>query len=513
MQETKQVPATARHQQRPLVALMSVALFLICTALLAATAWTICSSREIRLREARVATENMAHTLASQADTAIKIADVILDDIVERSERDGSSGQAGKRLDAYLVQLTRKVTEIHGLFIYDETGAWKATSLGVPFKGDNSDRDYFVFHKTNPQTGTHISAPVRSRSTGHWIIPVSRRIDHADGSFAGVALATLRLDSFERVFDSLDLGKSGTVFFALENGTLIYRRPFQEKLIGTDLSSGAIMRSYRENGRAGTVMRVAQIDGIERLYSYRRLDSYPIIVSAALSKQDIFSQWTVASLQILGAALCAITALVWFFRKLMRQMAMRDQVESELRVASLELEQANADLQTMAWKDGLTSLANRRAFDDTLERERKRARREGEPLSLILLDVDYFKKFNDAYGHVAGDDCLRAVAKAVGGSAARCVDLAARYGGEEFAVILPGTDSAGATLVAEAMRQTVLALGIVHAGSPIGLVTVSLGVATTRNGDYHDASPTQLLQRADALLYQSKTAGRNRVSV
>ena len=196
----------------------------------------------------------------------------------------------------------------------------------------------------------------------------------------------------------------------------------------------------------------------------------------------------------------------------MRQMAMRDQVETELRVASLELEQANADLQTMAWKDGLTGLANRRAFDDTLERERKRARREDEPLSLIMLDVDYFKKFNDAYGHVAGDDCLRAVAKAVAGSAARCVDLAARYGGEEFAVILPGTDSAGAALVAEAMRQTVLALGIVHAGSPIGLVTVSLGVATTSNGDYHDASPTQLLQRADALLYQSKTAGRNRVS-
>ena len=288
MQETKQAPARSRHQQRPLIGLMSVALFCICAALLAATAWTICSSREIRLREAEVATENMARTLASQADTAIKIADVILDDIVERSERDGSSGEAGKRLAAYLMRLTRKVTEIHGLFIYDETGAWKATSLGVPFKGDNSDRDYFVFHKANPQTTTHISAPVRSRSTGHWIIPVSRRIDHADGSFAGVALATLRLDSFERVFDSLNLGKSGTVFFALENGTLIYRRPFQEKLIGTDLSSGAIMRSYRENGRAGTVMRVAKIDGIERLYSYRRLDSYPIIVSAALSKQDIF---------------------------------------------------------------------------------------------------------------------------------------------------------------------------------------------------------------------------------
>ena len=132
MQEPKQAPATARQPQRPFIALMSVALFLICTALLAATAWTICSSRETRLREAKVATENMARTLASQADTAIKIADVILYDIVERSERDGSNGEAGKRLDAYLVQLTRKVTEIHGLFIYDETGAWKPPRWACP---------------------------------------------------------------------------------------------------------------------------------------------------------------------------------------------------------------------------------------------------------------------------------------------------------------------------------------------------------------------------------------------
>lgn len=513
MQGTQHLSTAPRHKKRPLLALMSVALLCICAALLAATAWIISASHKTRLHEAEVATENMARTLASQADTAIKIADVILDDIVERSEHDGSNGEAGKRLDAYLVQLTNKVTEIHGLFIYDETGAWKATSLGVPFKGDNSDRDYFVFHKTNPQTATHISAPIRSRSTGHWIIPVSRRIAHADGSFAGVALATLRLDSFERVFDSLNLGTSGTVFFALENGTLIYRRPFQEKLIGTDLSSGAVMRSYREKSHAATLMLVAKVDGIERLYSYRRLDSYPIIVSAALSKDDIFSQWKVTSAQTLAAALCAIAALVWFFRKLMRQIALREQMAAELRVASLELEKANAGLKTMALKDGLTGLANRRAFDEALEQEHRRARRDGKPLSLIMLDVDYFKKYNDEYGHVAGDDCLRAVAKAVAGSAGRCEDLAARYGGEEFGIILPGTDSAGAWLVAEAVRQTILAQGIVHAGSPIGLVTASLGVATTDNGDYQDASPTQLLRQADALLYQSKSQGRNRVSI
>ena len=517
MQAAKQIVADLSRQgshdrKRPLIAVMSLAMLLICLALAGACAWLVWSSHAIRLREAEVSTENMTRTLASQANTAFKIADVMLDDIVERAQREGTTGAAGQRLNAYLAHLTHKVADIHGLFVYDEDGIWNATSLGTPQIGNNSDRDYFIYHHNNKQTGTLISAPIRSRSTGHWIIPVSRRLEHGDGSFAGVALATLRLDSFERVYASLDLGTSGTVFFALENGTLIYRRPFQEKLIGTDLSHGAVFASYRRTGRAGTEMLVARVDGVERLYSYRRLDEFPVLVATALSKQDIFSQWRTFSAQILLGTLGAIAALAWFFRKLMRQIAIRDHVETELRVASQELEKANADLQTMAMKDGLTGLANRRSFDNALDYELKRSRRSHQAVSLLMLDVDFFKKFNDHYGHVAGDACLQAVAGAIAGNAVRSADTVARYGGEEFAVILPNTDLAGALVVGEAIRAAIVALALPHAGGAGQHVTASIGVATAIPGGEAGTSKLELMHQADAALYQSKHAGRNRVT-
>lgn len=517
MQAAKHMMTDLRQQglhdkKRPLIAAMSLAMLLICLALAGACAWLVWSSHAIRLRDAEVATENMARTLASQANTAFKIADVMLDDIVERSQREGTTGAAGQRLNGYLAHLTHKVPEVHGLFVYDEDGIWNATSLGTPQIGNNSDRDYFIYHHNNKQTGTLISAPIRSRSTGHWIIPVSRRLEHGDGSFAGVALATLRLDSFERVYDSLDLGTSGTVFFALENGTLIYRRPFQEKLIGTDLSRGSMFRSYYQHGPASTRMLVATVDGVERLYSYRRLDDFPVIVATALSKQDIFAQWRTFSAQIVAGTLGALAALAWFFRKLIRQVAIRDHVETELRVASQELEKANADLQTMAMKDGLTGLANRRSFDNVLDYELKRARRGHQAVSLLMLDVDFFKKFNDRYGHVAGDACLQAVAGAIAGNAVRSADTVARYGGEEFAVILPNTDMAGAQVVAEAIREAIVALALPHADGVEQHVSASIGVATAVPGEHAGIGKLELMHQADAALYQSKNAGRNRVT-
>lgn len=497
-----------RDKKRPVLAQMTVGLLLLCAVFIGATVWVVWSSREIRVREAEVATANVAGALASQADMVLKIADVILEDIVERVEHEGDAA----RLPAHLAQLTRAAADIHGLFVYDEQGRWLATSLGTRQTGDNSDRDYFEYHRAHKQRGTYISAPVRSKSSGHWIIPISRRIEHADGSFAGVALASLRLDSFERVYDRLDLGKSGTVFFALENGTLIYRRPFKAEMIGTDISSGAILRTYRARGPVGTAMLVAKLDGVERLYSYRRLERFPVVVAAGLSRDEIFLPWERFSMQIVIGALSALAALVWIFRDLMRQIAIRDYVETELRHAGMDLERANAELRSIAMKDGLTGLANRRSFDNTLDRELKRAQRGDEPLSLIMLDVDFFKKYNDRYGHVAGDECLRTVAKAVSASAGRAGDLACRYGGEEFAVVLPGTDIGGAGCVAETVRAAVMATQVAHADSPMDVVTVSVGVATTRPGVQQPYNPTALIQQADQLLYQSKTAGRNRVS-
>ncbi len=173
-----------------------------------------------------------------------------------------------------------------------------------------------------------------------------------------------------------------------------------------------------------------------------------------------------------------------------------------------KLEIANRELQRLASLDGLTGVANRRRFDEYLDAEWQHLAREKLPLSLILCDIDFFKKYNDTYGHQAGDACLRRVADALRFCARRSVDFVARYGGEEFAVILPNTTDIGATLVAEEIRTVVNALEIAHAQSAVSEhVTLSLGVACTQPS--HSTTPSMLIASADAALYKAKAAGRN----
>jgi diguanylate cyclase (GGDEF)-like protein/PAS domain S-box-containing protein len=170
-------------------------------------------------------------------------------------------------------------------------------------------------------------------------------------------------------------------------------------------------------------------------------------------------------------------------------------------------------LAALAMTDGLTGIANRRAFDEALEREWKRTLRHGTQISLLLLDIDHFKQFNDEYGHQVGDDCLRAVAQAAV-SAVRASDIVARYGGEELALILPQVDVAGAWETAEKVRSVMEDLRIPHSGNPEGggWVTVSVGAATAlaRVGGTM-RMPGGLLQAADHALYRAKHGGRNRV--
>lgn len=185
---------------------------------------------------------------------------------------------------------------------------------------------------------------------------------------------------------------------------------------------------------------------------------------------------------------------------------------TERKYAENMLKEANERLERLSASDGLTQVANRRCFDQTLEREWNRLRRTGEPLSLIMSDVDFFKLFNDTYGHQGGDDCLKSVAKTLSETARRGGDCVARYGGEEFAVILPATAEQGVFTVAEKIRQAVEQIGMEHRKSSIASwVTLSLGVATiVPTGE---KTPEFLIQCADKALYQAKSTGRNRVCV
>lgn len=184
---------------------------------------------------------------------------------------------------------------------------------------------------------------------------------------------------------------------------------------------------------------------------------------------------------------------------------------SERKKTEQQLVLLQKELEELSFKDGLTGIANRRRFDALIEIEWENARRNRQPLSLVMLDIDYFKQYNDRYGHLEGDNCLKRVAQVLGLAAARARDVVARFGGEEFVLVLPETDEAAAAKMAERCRDLVAGERIPHEGSPAGLsLTVSLGVMTTIPA--HGQELQAFIEAVDRQMYQAKQQGRNRIA-
>ena len=261
-----------------------------------------------------------------------------------------------------------------------------------------------------------------------------------------------------------------------------------------------------------------EIDGIEACRNIKKrewLADVPVIMVTATTEKDNLQQaFSAGAMDFIKKPLERVELLsrVRSALRLKHETARRKAREIELLEVTRQLQAANESLQNLSLLDGLTGIANRRHFDQELLQESRRAIREGIPLSLIMLDIDYFKAFNDTYGHLKGDDCLKTVATTLRKTLKRPGDFPARYGGEEFAVVLPNTDDIGAAMVAEELRASIESAHISHFNSLCAeYVTVSLGVVT-RFAEQTE-TPDDLILAADRALYRSKHEGRNRVSV
>lgn len=484
-------------------------LVLVCISLSAVQGWSIYSGRRAALVEAHIATQNMARAMADHADGVFDEVDTVLAGVVEQVGHDGL-GSERARLRDYLVTMAARAAPVQGLFIYDADGHWLLNSLKVAPPAtalNNADREYFDYHRSHADLGTRVGLPVRSRSSGVWIIPVSRRLQHADGSFAGVVLATVKHDFFRNYYERFDIGAEGTIALGNDDGRLIMRRPFEARDLEVGASADTLFSRWQKQSSAEAVV---DSDGIERRYSYEHLRSYPLVVGVGLSRGEVLERWRHAAYVGAAGTGALLAALLMLGSAMIRQLLVRDRLQRELRAAKSELEASNASLQELALSDSLTGLPNRRHFDQRLDLEFKRAMRDGTSLALIMLDVDYFKRYNDQHGHVEGDACLQAVANAIGTSLRRAIDMAARFGGEEFVILLPDTEAAGALAVAEAARQALAARALPHGASPFHNVTLSAGVAVMQ--PQRGQAARLLVEAADHSLYQAKAAGRNRVA-
>lgn len=497
----------------PITTLAISFVVLVCMSLILVQVWVTWRAREVQLTETERATSNLARAVGQHAYDTIKGADTALVGLVERLEVDGMAESTLPRFHTLLVKRVEELPQLHGIFVYDHNGNWIVNSQPVLKKNaNNSEREYFIYHRDHADRGVHIGPPIKSKSTGEWIITVSRRFNKSDGSFAGVVLATIQMTYFKKFYEQFDIGETGAIFVALGNGTVLLRRPFEEKSLGRDISQLPLFRDYLPHAKVGTQTFTSGQDGITRINSYRQLDSYPLVVSAALSRDEVLQEWkSNAIIHAIGVA-CLVVGLALIGSRLIRQITLRAQAEDELQKARSSLEQLNRTLEKLAMQDGLTGLANRRQFDIALKDEFSRAMRNASSLALIMIDVDCFKQYNDIYGHTAGDECLREISKVVAAGKHRPGDLSARYGGEEMAILLPGTDVAGAMKVAENIRQAIYHLELKHSGNATGVVTVSAGIdafVPVRENNL----PLELIEAADKALYYAKSQGRNCIRV
>ena len=479
------------QKRAPIKRLIAVGLA-VTLSFMAICAFVILGMADRDYADVKKSSENLVATLAANIGRNFEVLDLSLQAVA-----DAIKLPEFERIDPVIrnmILFDRSATaqDVGSIMVLDRDGNVVAESRTLtPRKANYAEREYFKYHQSNADTGAYISQPWVTKPGLH-VIGISRRLTDSHGDFSGVVVAVLKISYFHNLLKDIRISDNDSITVGRSDGTVVLRMPFDIKSIGSSISNGRIFTELKKS-QQGTFETFSVSDGVKRLVAYQKVGKWPVNVGIGRSVDDIYAPWRVEalSLGLIVLALCTFNlAMVGFL------------AYSLQRRAAVE-----RDLAVMATTDSLTGLCNRRRFDEVLDTEWRRAKRSGDSLALLMIDIDHFKKYNDQYGHHTGDAVLVSIARCIAATTRRAGDLAARFGGEEFAVLLSGTSVQDAFEQAERIRAAVMALPL-WKGGPDTNPTVSIGAATAlpRLGSVLG----DLVKASDAALYEAKAAGRNR---
>ncbi|MEP9355083.1 diguanylate cyclase [Xanthobacter sp. KR7-65] len=440
----------------------------------------------------------------------------------------------------FLGRLADEVAGIQGLFIADAAGVVRCANAPLALNIDISDRDYF--RSAVEADDTVMTSLFVSRVSGRnsvFLLRAERAVGGAPRTVTGVVVD---LQWLSRIAAGSAVEAGVDVDVIDEAGSVIVRYPVSPDIVEHAFPDHPLTRAVTAQQEG--IMTGPGFDGKERIFAFERFDRLPVSVAVGVETDRVvgpIDRKIQATALAYFIALACFLLLAWFaaeriiiapIARLTRAVTsvgrgevdhVRDigvaefsplvqafnEMARRLSLRNSELRTMNGRLASLARTDGLTGLANRRTFDVQFSQDWVRARGEGAPLTLVMLDVDHFKSFNDTRGHLPGDEALRAVARMLSAAAAGTSHLVARYGGEEFIVLMTGGGLEAGMAFAEDVRRLLAEIAIEHPGAPRRRVTASFGVASVI--PTADGSPDALVAAADAALYEAKRSGRDRV--
>ena len=474
-------------------------IFIILTV---STSSVIQGSRVNQIEQTGQSIQTMSVILSKESDATLTLASVILDELASHIQLDANHHfinpqQIHRTLLEYQDLINEQTinSSFAHLFLINAEGDSVVNSVSFPVKKISTlDRAYYTYHQNTPGKDLHISQPLYSKATGERVIQLTRRISDEYGSFRGILGIQLKLNHFDRMYQQLKLPPGATVTVIRSDGKGIYRYPLVDSFLEKSIKDRPDFQQMLQQHNGYLSATASPYDGYDRLVGFKLSERYPLVNIISLTEDSVLEHWfdnAIKTLLLAGFAGFALLIMVYFtYRQLCS-------LEKAIHLSN---------------HDPLTSLWNRRAFDEHLEEEWRRVRRRDGDISLLFIDIDYFKKYNDHYGHAKGDSCLVTIAQTIAQFAERSGEMVSRYGGEEFVVLLPDSDPDTAYKTAFRIQQAIASLAIPHQNSPVSdHITLSMGLVSIQPDETME--PVILLHRADDALYSAKEQGRNRICV